>query len=579
MARWVFSKQDSQPLRGPEGIPQTILQILKERGVDEFSAIQDFLSSFPKTTHDPFLLPDMREAVDLILKTADSGGRICIYGDYDADGVTSVSLLLTVFRKLTDKVCYYIPSRFREGYGLNCKAIKAIADEGASLIVTVDCGSSSPGEIKYARSLGVEMIVTDHHNPSDDTLPDCLFINPKRKGSRYPFKELSGCGVAFKLAQSLQRVMEIRGDERFSKAELNALLDLVAISTVADVVPLLDENRTLVKYGLDRINRHERPGLTALLSVLEFGDKKIDAEHIAFILAPNINALGRMQSADIGAELLCDDGKSVQQLVELARRMLENNKARKTEQEKTKALCETVIAEGKSGEWLPVIYAQGAHEGVAGIVAGNLKEALYRPVFIATLTEEGLIKGTGRSIPGLNLHEMLSKVSHLFVRFGGHAGACGFSMIPENLEVFRESMQEAVISRLAKEPDLLEEQLYVTKKLASDEKSLTFAKLLRQLEPYGEENQKPLFCAEGVRICSVCCMGQEEQHVRFLASDQNGAALSCVLFRRAKDFADILDKGVIIDVVGELTVNEFRDSEKVQMIVRDIKRSNSTWSV
>ena len=575
MARWVFSQQENEPLQGPEGVPQAILQILKERDITESTAIADFLSSSPKTTYDPFLLKDMEEAVDLILNTADSGRRICIYGDYDADGVTSVALLLTIFRKLTNKICYYIPSRFREGYGLNCRAIKAIADEGASLIVTVDCGSSSWEEVKYAKELGLDVIVTDHHNPSDDTLPDCLFINPKRKGNLYPFKDLSGCGVAFKLGQSIQRFLEKKGDNRFPKNELNALLDLVAISTVADVVPLLGENRTLVKYGIERINRRERPGLNALLDVLEFGDKKIDAEHIGFILAPNINALGRMQSADIGAELLCDDGKSPQQLTELAQAMMENNKARKTEQEKTKALCEAVIAEGASGTLFPIIYAEGAHEGVAGIVAGNLKEIFYRPVFIVTPTEDGLIKGTGRSIPGLNLHAMMSEVSGLFVRFGGHAGACGFSMKPENLDDFRKSMQEAVKKRLAEEPDLLEEQLYIIKRLAPEEKSLKFAKLLRQLEPYGEENQKPLFCAESVRVCSVFSMGQEDQHVRFLAADKDGIVLPCVLFRRAKDFADILEKGVIIDVVGELTVNEFKDTEKIQMIVKDIKRSKS----
>src|SRR5665647_163866 len=411
MARWVFSKQDNKPLCGPKGVSNTILQILKERGVVEPLDIEDFLTSFPKATYDPFLLTDMQEAVDLILKTADSGQRICIYGDYDADGVTSVALLLDVLRRLSSKICYYIPSRFQEGYGLNKKAIKAISDEGASLIITVDCGSSSPKEVIYAKDLGLDIIVTDHHNPSDGTLPDCLFINPKRHNSQYPFKELSGCGVAFKFAQGLQRVMEKNDDNRFTKADLNSLLDLVAISTVADMVPLLGENRTLVKYGIDRINRRKRPGLKALLDELDFTDKNISAEHIGYMIAPHINALGRMQSADIGAELLCDDGKDPEELKRMAKSMLDNNKDRKEEQEKTKSLCEAIIYEGTCGQLFPIIYAKGAHEGVAGIVAGNLKEALYRPVFIVTPTNDGLIKGTGRSIPGLNLHEMMSEVS------------------------------------------------------------------------------------------------------------------------------------------------------------------------
>lgn len=575
MTRWVFPNQKSEELKGPDGVPQTILQILKERGIVTLEEIEDFLSLSPKTTYDPFLLPDMQSAAECILNALDSGRRICVYGDYDADGVTSVALLLSVFNKLSDSVCYYIPSRFREGYGLNKKAIEDIAQKGASVIITVDCGSTAIEEIKHAKKLGLDVIVTDHHNPCEEAFPDCLFINPKRKDSPYPFRDLSGCGVAFKVAQSIQRLLEKRGDLRFTRSDLNALLDLVAISTVADIVSLTDENRTLVKYGLDRINRHERPGLNALLKVLDIDDKKVDAEHIGYLLAPNINAMGRMQSADAGAELLCDDGKSSSMLIELAQNMVLNNKKRKEEQDKTRVLCESIIAEGQSGELFPVIYAKGAHEGVAGIVAGNLKEALYRPVFIVTPTQNGIVKGTGRSIPGLNLHEMLSEVSELFEQYGGHAGACGFSMKKENLKVFREKMQAAVKERINREPDIFEEHIYIAKALSRDEKTIEFAKLLQLLEPYGESNPKPIFCAENVRICSLISMGKENQHLRFMAEGRDGISLPCVLFRRAKEFADIMENGTMVDVVGELTVNEFNHSEKVQMLVKDIKRSHS----
>lgn len=575
MARWVFANQSNEELKGPEGVPQTILQILKERGIATMEAVEDFLSLSPKTTHDPFLLPDMAAAADGILNAVDSGRRICIYGDYDADGVTSVALLLSVFNKLSDAVCYYIPSRFREGYGLNKRAIEEIAQKGASVIITVDCGSTAIEEINYAKELGLDIIITDHHNPCEEALPNCLFINPKRKDSIYPFRDLSGCGVAFKLAQSIQRLLEKRGDQRFTRLDLNSLLDLVAISTVADIVPLTDENRTLVKYGLDRINRHERPGLKALLKVLDIDDKRVDAEHIGYLLAPNINAMGRMQSADAGAELLCDDGKSTAVLMELAQSMLLNNKNRKEEQDKTRSLCESIIAEGNSGELFPVIYAKGAHEGVAGIVAGNLKEALYRPVFIVTPTENGIVKGTGRSITGLNMHEMLSEVSGLFEQYGGHAGACGFSMKKENLNLFREKMQTAVKERVDREPSLFEEHIYIAKTLSPHETTIEFAKLLQLLEPYGESNPKPMFCVENVRISSLFFMGKENQHLRFLAEGGDGISLPCVLFRRAKEFADLMENGTIVDVVGELTVNEFNHSEKIQMLVKDIKRSHS----
>lgn len=577
MTRWVFANQNNETLKGPEGVPQAVLHILKERGITGVDEIKDFLSPLPKATHDPFLLPDLERAAAFILNAADTDQKICIYGDYDADGITSVALLLSVFKKLFDSACYYIPSRFSEGYGLNKKAIKAIAEKGISIIVTVDCGSSSIEDVEYAKQLGLGIVVTDHHSPFSEVYPNCLFINPKRKDSAYPFRELSGCGVAFKLAQGIQRLSGKKGDERFSKADLNALLDLVAISTVADIVPLLDENRSLVKYGLDRINRHERPGLKALLKVLDIDIKKVDAEHIGYLLAPHINALGRMHSADAGAELLCDDGKSIEELTVLAQSMLTNNIRRKEEQEKTRILCETIIAEGKSGGLFPVIYAQEAHEGVAGIVAGNLKEALYRPVFVVTPSGDGFVKGTGRSVAGLNMHDMLSEVSDLFTQFGGHAGACGFSMKQENLNIFREKMQDAVKKRIEKEPDILEEQIYIAKKLLPEEKTIEFAKRLSLLEPYGEGNPKPIFCAENVRVSSLFLMGKENRHVRFLAEGEDGSVLSCILFRRASDFTDIMQTGEIVDVVGELNINEFNGNEKVQMIVKDIKRSHNTW--
>ena len=574
MARWVFTQQHNEPLKGPEGVPESILRILRDRGVIEPSQIEDFLAPFPQRTHDPFLLNDMASAAEEILRTADAGGRICIYGDYDADGVTSVSLLLCVFRKLTDRVCYFIPSRFKEGYGLTRRAIKAIADEGAALIVTVDCGSSAIAEVEYARSLGVRMIVTDHHNPCPDTMPNCLFINPKRHDSTYPFPHLSGCGVAFKLAQALERLLDQREDHRFTKADLNKLLDLVAISTVADVVPLLDENRTLVKYGLEMINRRERAGLDALLTALNFKEKVVEAEHIAYLLAPNINALGRMQSADIGAEMLCGDQKNRAELDQLAQCMMDNNQARKTEQEKTRKLCRDIIEQGCSGELFPVVFAPDAHEGVAGIVAGHLKEMLYRPVFIVTSGEDGLVKGTGRSVPGLDLHEMITEVAEMFERFGGHAGACGFTMKRENLDRFRDAMQKAVERRLLEDPDLLEEEIMITKALDASEKTLAYAQMLRRLEPYGEENPKPLFCTGQARIESIGFMGKESEHVRFTLRGEDGTALPCILFRRAAEYKDLLQKDAVVDVAGELAVNEFRDNRQVQLMVKDMKRGN-----
>jgi len=574
MTQWTYAKyNNAEPLQGPEGVPASIVRMLYSRGVTTPEQMEDFLSERPQCTHDPFLLQDLPEAVDLILATIDAGEKICVYGDYDADGVTSCSLLLSVFSHLTDKLCYHIPSRFKEGYGLNNKAIEEIAADGVSLIVTVDCGSTSPDEVRFAKSLGLKMIVTDHHSPYVGKDPDCLFVNPKREGSQYPFSGLSGCGVAFKIAQGIQRRLEARGDFRFAKAELNDLLDLVAISTVADVVPLLDENRTLVKYGLDRINRLDRPGLKALVSLLKISDKVIVSDNIAFILAPNINALGRMGSASIGVELLTADGKNQQRLLELANCMIENNQARKSIQDETFRKCMDVMEREDCGDLFPVIFAPDAHEGVAGIVAGNLKESLFKPVFVITRRPDGQLKGTGRCIPGLNLHQMVSSCSDILIRFGGHAGACGLSIEEEHLSAFREKMQHVMAEKIAENPDIMTEKLQLEKELSPSEKTLTFARQLQKLEPYGADNPKPLFSICKGRIASFSTMGQDNQHIRFTIQSNDGISVSCVLFRRAGEFRDLFYKGSMIDVAGELNVNEYMGSCRLQFVVKDIRRS------
>ena len=573
MAKWTYLQLNKEPVRGPEGVPDSIVRMLMERGVTELAAMEDFLSTRPRTTHDPFLMPDLGESVDKILAAADNGKKICVYGDYDADGVTSCSLLMNVLSHLTDNLCYHIPSRFFEGYGLNNGAIEEIKNEGTDMIITVDCGSTSSDEVSFAKSLGLDIIVTDHHSPYVDKTPDCLFVNPKRTDSKYPFSGLSGCGVAFKLAQGIQRKLEAKGDTRFTKADLNSLLDLVAISTIADVVPLLDENRSLVKYGLDRLNRQERPGMRALLNLLKLDDKELTSDNIAFIIAPNINALGRMGSASVGVELLTGKDDEMKRLNNLARQMYDNNQARKGIQEETSRKCLDAMVKEDCGKLFPVIFAPDAHEGVAGIVAGNLKESLYRPVFIITRRADGILKGTGRCIPGLNLHEMVSTCSDILIRFGGHAGACGLSLPEEKLQEFRSRMQTLMEEKLAETPDLLEEHIIIEKELDRDEKTLEFAQALQKLEPFGAENPKPLFSICRAQVLSVFTMGQENQHMRFTIQTGDGVSVNCVLFRRAGEFSDTVQKGTRVDVAGELSVNEYMGNCKMQFIVKDIRRS------
>ena len=574
MAQWIFEQSDNTPEASPLGVPASIMDILRRRGIADAKAAEDFLSPQPKLTYDPLLLPDLDAAVSALLAACDRGDAIWIYGDYDADGVTSCALLLSVLRRLTDKVFFYVPSRFTDGYGLNKDAIARIASKGADLLITVDCGSTNGEEVEYAKSLGMGVIVTDHHALEEGRQPDCLFVNTKRRDSRYPFDGLSGCGTVFKLAQGLQRRLAAAGDERFTRSDLNALLDLVAISTVADVVPLLDENRTLVKYGLASVNARRRPGLRILLEELGLADKTIDAEDIGFILGPHINSCGRMETADAAVELLAGLG-SEEELREKARFMVDCNKRRRSAQDETAAICRKAMDSGECGELFTIVEAPGAHEGVAGIVAGSLKESLYRPVCIVTPAEGGLLKGTGRCIPGLNLHGMLSECAELFERYGGHAGACGFSIRRGNLPALRARMNALMEEELRKRPDVLTESIRIEKALDPAEKTLKFASQLKSLEPFGEANPKPLFALCRVKPANVAFMGSEGQHLRFTARGEDHADVPCVLFKRAQEFAGLLSEGCLLDAAGELGINEYGGSRRLQFTVKDIRRSRS----
>ena len=574
MSTWIYQQSNITSGWGPSGVPASVLDILGRRGIVTSEQAEDFLAESPKCTYDPGLLPDLQEAAIALLAAAEEGRQICIYGDYDADGVTSTALLYGLLTKLTDRVGFYVPSRFTDGYGLNKDAVQRIAESGAQLLVTVDCGSTNREEVETAKALGMDVIVTDHHELEEGKEPGCLFVNAKRSDSAYPFKGLSGCGTAFKLAQAIQRILAARGDSRFSRQDLTDQLDLVAISTVADVVPLLDENRSLIKYGLRVVNSRKRKGLRILLDQLNLSDKEIDADDVGFILAPHINSCGRMATADAAVKLLAGIG-SDGELQSLAAFMIECNRKRRFAQDETRDICMAAIERGGCGDLFTIIEAPGAHEGVAGIVAGSLKEQFNRPVCIVTPSENGLLKGTGRCIAGLDLHDMLSTCSDLFERYGGHAGACGFSLPGESLAQLRTRLDALMRQILAEKPDALDEKLIIEKALSPDEKTMEFAEALKLLEPFGEANPKPLFALDRVSVYNVQYMGSEGQHVRFTAAGADGIDVPCVAFRRAAGFAPLLEAGQPLDVAGELGINEFNGRRKLQLTVKDIKRSGS----
>lgn len=554
-------------------ISPAILRILKKRGITDPADIEEYMSPTPRRTYDPFLMKGMDEASDMIIEYARGGRRICVYGDYDCDGVTSVSLMMTLLGELAADAWYYIPSRFEEGYGLNKKAIDRIAERGTQLIITVDNGCVAFDEVAYIKEKGMAVIVTDHHNV-DTQSPDCIMLDPKQTDDDYPFSFLCGCGVAFKLAQAVTRKTGI------SKKKLNSLLDIVGIATVGDIVPLIDENRTLVKYGMDRIRRNERPGLSCLLDAAGIKAEAVGSYNIAFGIVPYINSCGRMKRADMGVELLT--GLDIDRNEKLAASMKELNTLRRSTQDEiyNKAVewleaRAAVPADNGCGEnsgipYFVLYYAGDAHEGVTGIVAGKIKEKYYRPVVIVTDSGNGIVKGTGRSVPGIDLHALLGRYSHLFMRFGGHAGACGFSMSSEHVDHLRECLNDDVRKMLDDRPGLLDYVLVPDAVITGDDVTLELARDVRRMEPFGEGNARPVFRIKDITIRNVRKMGAEGQYRKFSCMSEGGRMFDAVCFYGDIEYLDDVCAGDTVEFMGEIDENVWNGRSSVQVVVREI---------
>lgn len=539
---------------------ETILrELIHRRGIRSLEEVSEFLSDRPKKTYDPFLLLNMEAGVDLLLSEIKKGTKICIYGDYDVDGVTSVCILSHVIGMLTDNCTYYIPSRFDEGYGLNPKAVEKIAAMGTGLLLTVDCGSTSSREVELAKKLGMKVIVTDHHS-IDTEVPDCIVINPKQKECGYPYKDLAGCGVAFKLAQA------IRQKTGLSKKVVNDVLDLVAIGTIADVMPLTDENRTIVKYGLNRMNAKSRRSLQLLAD--EISIPWITSERIAFGIGPHINAAGRIAHAGEAVELFmaADDAMMKQQ----TKKLISFNAERKKLQEDAYHLCMEQIT---GDEQFIVLHIPDMHTGIVGIVAGKVREATNRPVIIATSSDDGSLRGSGRSIDGVDLYSLLKRHETLFTHFGGHKGACGFSMSEENLDGLRRALQDEMKRMLRENPALFETELYYDMELAAEEISPELAEALMRLEPVGQGNEKPVFLMKQVVPRFIRFMGADGSHLKFMgypSVGSRGAGIECVLFQQAQEKKDMLCENEPVDLSGVIELQEWKGKKKVQFVIKEI---------
>jgi single-stranded-DNA-specific exonuclease len=540
-------------------LPANVLKILINRHLDTPELVERFLNPKMSDLKDPFTMAGMEKGIDRVTRALMDNERMMIYGDYDVDGITATALLYMVLNKLGGQVSFYLPNRLVEGYGLSTEGIDEAKAAGVSLIITVDTGITAVEEVEYAKSLGIEVVITDHHEPGM-TIPDTYaIINPKQDACDYG-GELSGVGVAFKFAQALYR--RLSQDER----ELEEHLDLVALGTSADIVPLVGENRILTKFGIKQIARTNKPGLKSLTFVSGLMGKDISTGQVVFILAPRINALGRLGNASEAIRLLST--RDERMASEIARKLDSENRRRKEIDEKTlrEALDQIHDVVDLEADKAIVLGAEGWHQGVIGIVASRLVERYHLPtVMIALQDSEG--KGSARSIPGFHLCEALKECEDLLIKYGGHKYAAGLSIRAENITQFRERFKE-VSSRYLSDEDITP-KLNIDQEIELDEINDEFMKWIEMFAPFGPQNLRPVFLT---RNCEVVGQPYTVGHNHLKMRVRKGRSVFDVIGFGFGDMARIIsDKGCLVDIVYAVEYNTWNDVTRIQIRLRDIK--------
>lgn len=562
--RWEFIETTPAPavlqLARTLDVPPIIARIMLNRGIDSMTGAKDFFNVDLSQLHDPLLMADMSKAVERLTRAMQQQERILIYGDYDVDGTTGTALLTLAFRALGYDFPHYIPDRLREGYGLSRSGIEKAKAAGVDLILAVDCGVTAHAEIALARQLGMEVIVCDHHQPSAQLPPATALLNPKRSDCPYPFKELCGVGVAFKLMQALYR--HLQRDEKM----LYRYLDLVAIGSAADIVPLVDENRIFVKYGLEQLNRTENTGLRALLQVCGLQNTLIDGGQVIFIIAPRINAVGRMGDARRAVNLLISEEETA--ALEIAQILDAENRERRNVDEETYREAVTLIETqcDPQHDTAFVLHQEHWHSGVIGIVASRLVEKYYRPtVMIATTA--GVGKGSVRSIPGFDIHHALSQCADILQAFGGHKYAAGLTIKTEQIPILRQRLQ--AVARQMLTDDMLVPKLRIDGEIRLSDIESRLVNFLKALAPFGPQNMRPAFVSRGVRVAGTPQI-VGNNHLRFHVTQDN-KRLDCIGFGLGEKMALLKNGKSEIDLAYLIEENTYQGRTSLQLRVKDIR--------
>ncbi len=541
--RWKIKDQDvdraTLALADSLNISNILAKLLIQRGVTTFFEAKKYFRPNLDTLYDPYLMDGMDKASKRVIEAITNNQKVCVFGDYDVDGTCSAALMYLFLKELGANVEVYIPNRLTEGYGISNESIDHLAENNVNLMISVDCGITAVEEIKYAKELGIETIICDHHQPKEE-LPDAVAVlDPLKPGDKYPFKHLSGAGVAFKLARAVA--------DRFGQIEMVLqYLDLVALAGAADIVALTDENRTLVKKGLELINSEPRPGILALIKSAGMKPGELTAGQIVFTIAPRINAVGRLGDAQRAVDLFTTDDYN--EAAELAQVLETENTERRKIDEMTYSYAIQQVEENSNfdQEHAIILHNENWHPGVIGIVASRLVEKYYRPSIMLT-TIDGLAKGSARSISGFNIYEALQSCEDLLVQFGGHQAAAGIAIEIDKLEEFRLRLNSIIKEKLNAE-DILPE-IKIDSKISISDISPKFIRILEQFAPFGPGNMRPVFLAENVNLASAPRIVGTNHLITSIKQNGCDKVFDCIGFNMG-EYIDLLDKNQsLLDIV------------------------------
>ena len=547
------------------GVDPVLAELLVQRGVCTFHQARSFFRPDLADLHDPFLMTDMDKAVERVHQAVITGEKILVYGDYDVDGTTAVSLVYSFLRRLTRNIDFYIPERYDEGYGVSYKGIDWAAENGFGLIITLDCGIKANEKVEYARERGIEVIICDHHLPENELPKAVAVLDPKREDCFYPFDDLSGCGVGFKLVQAYSQRYDIPFES------LIPLLDLLVVSIASDLVSVTDENRMLAQYGLKQLNSQPREGLLAMIQLSGLEPNHLTIDDIVFKIGPRINAAGRMESGRIAVELLTASDEAT--AIRIGSEINEHNNERKNIDRRITQEALDMVREGKclSSGNATIVYNPQWHKGVVGIVASRLVEAFYKPTIVFTQSQGGLVTGSARSVHGFDLYDAIESCADLLENFGGHLYAAGLTLKEENLPAFCERIEKAISGKIV--PQMQVPVVDIDAKLNFSQITPKFLRILKQFQPFGPGNSAPVFITENVYDNGMGRkVGAEGGHLKLELIQESHPYhhISAIAFNMA-DFFDHIKAGNPIDVCYSIVENYYRGTANTQLRVKDLR--------